>query len=126
MKEMSEEIPWGTVRYIDCLDPDEGLPSLGDKSISIGFVDPPWGVGMDKDKPRVYNAKVLKWDPTKTYFNDDFNPEWISVDVRGYNVLVEGEITHEFLPKSEIPEPATISLMGLSLLGLAIRKVRKN
>ena len=73
---MSELIPWGTVRYIDCLDPDKGLPSLPDKSVELGYVDPPWGVGMDVDKPRVYNAKILKWDPKKTYFKDEFNPEW--------------------------------------------------
>lgn len=35
-------IEWNTVKYIDCMDLDEGLPSLPDKSIDLCFTDPPW------------------------------------------------------------------------------------
>lgn len=59
------------------------------------------------------------------YGIDTFNPEWVSVDVRGYNVSVEGTIGHACLPKEDIPEPATVSLLGLGMLGMVVRKLRK-
>ena len=59
------------------------------------------------------------------YGIDAFNPEWVSVDVRGYNVEVFGSIGHACLPKEEIPEPATVSLLGLGMLGMVVRKLRK-
>lgn len=48
-----------------------------------------------------------------------FNPEWISIDVRGYNVLVTGEIDHRC-----VPEPMTLSLLAVSGLALIRRRRR--
>ena len=47
----------------------------------------------------------------------DYNPEWVSTDIRGQSVQVEGWITHEC-----IPEPATITLLGLGCLTLRRRR----
>lgn len=41
---------WDTIKYIDCLDKDEGLPSLPDNSIEICFTDPPYNVGYKNKK----------------------------------------------------------------------------
>jgi len=52
----------------------------------------------------------------------DYNPEWISIDIAGYNFKlsspdVPGSIIHEC-----VPEPVTLSLLALGGLGLLRRK----
>lgn len=68
-------IEWNVVRYIDCLDEKEGLPSLPDKSVDLGYTDYPWNVKMG-EKNRHFKGKELKWNKEKVYFNDNFNQEW--------------------------------------------------
>ena len=48
----------------------------------------------------------------------DYNPEWVSIEVRGYNFNINGQITHEC-----IPEPATLSLLAMG--GLAMLRRRR-
>ena len=48
----------------------------------------------------------------------DYNPEWVSIDIRGANIMVYGLIIHEC-----IPEPGTICLLSLGALAL-LRKRR--
>ena len=40
-------IEWNQVKYIDCMDEKEGLPSIPDKSIDLCIGDPPWNIGYD-------------------------------------------------------------------------------
>lgn len=48
----------------------------------------------------------------------DYNPEWVSIDVRGYGFGIEnGYIWHEC-----IPEPGSMALIGIGLLALTRRK----
>ena len=47
----------------------------------------------------------------------EYNPEWISIDVMGYNVAIIGEIYHEC-----VPEPATLSLLALGGLAVLARR----
>lgn len=68
-------IEWNIVKYIDCLDEKEGLPSLPDKSVDLGYTDYPWNVKMG-EKDRKYKGKTLKWDQKKVYFNDNFEQDW--------------------------------------------------
>ena len=51
----------------------------------------------------------------------DYNPEWISVDIRGYNFeIIDGCIIHEC-----IPEPATMALLALGGIGVLLRRRRR-
>ncbi len=43
-------IEWNKVKYIDCMDEKEGMPSLPDKSIDLGFTDPPYNVKFTGEK----------------------------------------------------------------------------
>jgi hypothetical protein len=53
----------------------------------------------------------------------DYNPEWVSIDIRSYDeqwdVYATGTITHECLP-----EPATLGLLALGGLGMLLRRKR--
>jgi len=76
-------------------------------------------VGLEADDEGVYNFSQT-FDLRDYCVN--FNPEWISVDVAGYNFkmsdsAIPGSIIHEC-----VPEPATIMLLGLG--GLVLRKRR--
>ena len=52
-----------------------------------------------------------------TFIIPDYNPEWISIDVRGYDVQIIGCIEHTC-----IPEPATLGLILVGGLALIRRK----
>ena len=52
-------IEWNQVKYIDCMDVEEGLPSLPDKSIDLVFTDFPFnvkfkGTAQDREKIVLY------------------------------------------------------------------------
>lgn len=47
------------------------------------------------------------------YIIPDYNPEWVSIDVRGDNYEIVGEIWHECVPE---PASAMLALCGLLLL----------
>lgn len=66
----------GEIRYCNCLDEEQGLPSLADKSYDIGYTDYPWNVKMQNKNEREFSGRTLKWDESKVYFNDDFDQEW--------------------------------------------------
>lgn len=68
-----KELEWNTIKYIDCLDATEGLPSLPDKSVDLCFTDPPWGYLKGVDG-RNFHDKVLK--ARSNLYDDDFKPEW--------------------------------------------------
>jgi len=57
--------------------------------------------------------------PITTFIIPDYNPEWISIDIIGYDVFVSGTIWHECLPQNQVPLPAAGLLFGSGLLGIA-------
>ena len=82
----------------------------------------------------IHREVIYSGDATDEWFWDnpltggfiiaDYNPEWVSIDVQadlGTNggMMVEGWIDHEC-----IPEPATLSLLGLGGLAMLRRKRR--
>ncbi|KKN44919.1 hypothetical protein LCGC14_0688370 [marine sediment metagenome] len=70
---------WNKIKYIDCLDEDEGLPSLPDKSVDLAFTDPPWGLGYDY---KTHIPRDIKKNTAKRHrkhrinYKDEWNPEW--------------------------------------------------
>ena len=73
------------------------------------------------DPPFVELYDTLTEDPEHWDFHyeiPDFNPEWVSIDVYGWNFeLTNGYIWHEC-----VPEPATVSLFALACLTLLRRR----
>ena len=71
------EIQWNTVYYIDCMDEKEGLPSLDDNSIELGYVDPVWNSDM-KPNIRKYHNRKLNNNKNKVFFDDKIEnfEEW--------------------------------------------------
>lgn len=66
---------WNKVYYIDCLDENEGLPSLPDKSIDLGLTDFPYNLGMKKGfKGDNYEGKGKILD-IKKFYNDKMKPK---------------------------------------------------
>lgn len=77
-KMIIDKYRYGTIKYCDCLDEEHGLPSLADKSFDLGYVDPPWGVNIDKTLKigRTYcGGRTLK-ATNKDIYKDSFRPEW--------------------------------------------------
>lgn len=70
---------WNQIKYIDCMDEKEGLPSLPSQSIDLALTDPPWGVDIHKTmiKDRKYiNGRILKAKPAELMYNDSWRPDW--------------------------------------------------
>ena len=62
-------IKWNKIKYIDCLDEKEGLPSLPDKSIDICLTDPPWGIDLKKEgKINYKDDYTFNWN--ERWFNE--------------------------------------------------------
>ena len=66
---------WNRVHYIDCMDPEKGLPSLPDKSIDLGFTDPKFNVKY-KSKS---SMKRLNTIPYEDYMIPEKYKEWSSL-----------------------------------------------
>ena len=54
-------IKWNTVRDIDCMDKNEGLPSLPDKSIDCIITSPPYWKGFEYEAYFNSYAQYLRW-----------------------------------------------------------------
>ena len=64
-------IEWNKVKYIDCMDEKEGLPSLPDKSIDLGFADPPYNLKYKGQKgncvgPEGSNKNLILYEDEKS------------------------------------------------------------
>lgn len=50
---------WNQIIYKDCMNEEDGLPTLEDKSIDLGITDPPWNVDYG-DRGLSFNSKFNK------------------------------------------------------------------
>ncbi len=58
-------IEWNTVKYIDCMDENEGLPSLPDKSVDLCLTDPPYNK----------RYKGTQWIKKRAFYSDNLTPD---------------------------------------------------
>ena len=80
-------IHWNNVFYIDCMDKDNGLPSLPDKSIDLCITDPPYNInfkGSQFGKGR-RKREVL---PFKDDHDFEWNKQWFRECERVCNTIV--------------------------------------
>ena len=71
-------IEWNQVIYADCMNSENGLPTLPDKAIEMGYTDYPWGSDM-KPNVRSFHDRILDNDKNKIFFDDSesvFNEEF--------------------------------------------------
>jgi hypothetical protein len=112
---MEVAINYSTVDWLDPSQPP--LPDLNEFIVRESiFMGPAHGVFSNIGNPLII---------------PDFNPIWVSIDVRllepgppdvaPLGVFVSGEIWHEHVP---IPEPTTLAMMGLGLAGIGYRRHR--
>src|SRR4030042_2892992 len=52
-----------------------GLPTLPDKSIDLGFTDPQWGVDMKENERKYIEGRTLN-NADKKHFNDIITPDF--------------------------------------------------
>jgi len=68
---------WNRVIYADCMNEENGLPTLEDKSVDLCLTDPPWNIkykGLSKRTNNIKKKKVLY----KDNYPDEWNLIWFS------------------------------------------------
>jgi len=121
-----DPLRWKHIEWDICAVP-QGLDPYVEICINWSTVDfPPTGPGgpppLAPDEMWIERSPVIYAGPgCESVVGSldilDFNPEWVSIDIRGVNMEVFGFITHEC-----IPEPLTMSLLGLGGLVLVRRR----
>lgn len=69
------EIEWNTVKYIDCMDTEQGLPSLADKSVDLCLTDFPYNINKTSGFTRNnYSGNTNRMNKRKIFYKDKMNP----------------------------------------------------
>jgi DNA modification methylase len=64
-------IEWNQVKYIDCMDEKEGLPSLPDKSVDLCLTDPPFNMNYKGTRRRnKQNKYKVNYDDYREDYDD--------------------------------------------------------
>lgn len=61
------------VHYIDCLNPNEGLPSLSDKSYDLGFIDPPFNIDLKNNPNCGQKFSKKRKNQQKIFYQDQLD-----------------------------------------------------
>ena len=130
-----QEVGWATVAInytTEAWSPNPVAPPLpGDDenfivryTIFDGPLEIDWMLQPPIDPFDPFEPEILIPTPMGPYDLDgyteilDYNPEWVSIDIMGYNFTIEGTIQHEC-----VPEPTTLA--ALLLGGLALLRRRR-
>ena len=106
-------INWSTPQWVD---PDPLIPSppLVDQEEGVVYIERSYPV---LNQP-IFNDVLMHYSMQDFIIPSGYNPEWVSIDVRGYNF----EITDGVFVQ---PEPGSLLALGsglTALLGMALRK----
>ena len=85
---------WNTVIYADCMNPENGLPTLEDKSIDLCLTDPPYNVKAKPNSQRRLNYQTKDAKTQDVGYNDyienyeDFCITWFKEIDRICNMII--------------------------------------
>lgn len=107
---------WNTVKYIDCMNKEEGLPSMKDKVFDVGITDPPFNrkyTGEIQQNQNLTRAKEGCYDHKVFYddYREDYS-EWCKLWFREFqrvcNVVIITPGTVNLRLWFEIAEPTAL------------------
>lgn len=120
------QIPSWAVVTINWATPEWSALQNGRPPLPVDVVELPWL----EDKyiaraPALFADELVDVGPAGIYIEDHleilpFNPEWVSIDIKGQNFQIEGWIEHVC-----VPIPSTLLLLGSGVFGLALWRRRR-
>ena len=105
------------------VEPNPNYPGPGWIEVAFNWSTPDWPPGQpppippldpqDEDifigRETVFVGEITEQTPIDGFFQIfDYNPEWVSIDIRGYNIWFQGTLTHVCRPQD--PEPQSLDL----------------
>lgn len=109
-----------TIEYTMCVE-GPGFVEIAINWSTLDYNDPAMPPQPIVDEPFIVRDVVYAGGANGIVYGNilipDYNPEWVSIDVRGQDVEVSGCIIHNC-----IPEPATLGLLALSAVALLRRR----
>ena len=119
--------------YADCMNEENGLPTLENKSIDLGFTDPPWGVDMKENTRQYIEGRILE-NAHKVHYNDNISEEftkaWFTEVVRicvRVVLVISDEMVLWFIRNFPKEDPTIVPLLwknGFSKSKVATEKRR--